>query len=151
MNRTEIIIIFFFGVTSCGKNPYNSYGSLIPSHVSQSYVDVLKHVEAGPVENVSLKGTILTTCPKKGCWMDIKVSEMDTIKVRFQDYGFFVPKEGLEGKQTIIKGAAKMDTLSVEMLRHYASDAGKTKDEIDRITEPEFVMQFTAEGVLIER
>ena len=44
-----------------------------------------------------------------------------------------------------------MDTLSVEMLRHYASDAEKTKDEIDRITEPEFVMQFTAEGVLIER
>ena len=44
-----------------------------------------------------------------------------------------------------------MDTLTVEMLRHYANDAGKTKDEIDRITEPEFVMQFTAEGVLIER
>ena len=83
--------------------------------------------------------------------MDVKVSETDTIIVRFKDYGFFVPKEGAEGKQTIIKGEAKLDTLSVELLRHYAEDAGKPSEEILAITEPEFKMQFTASGVLIEK
>ena len=49
------------------------------------------------------------------------------------------------------KGKAKMDTISVDMLRHYAEDAGDSEDEISRITEPKYVLEFIAEGVLIEQ
>jgi len=143
--------MLLFGIVSCGKNQFNNYGAIMSSQEVQSYGNVFKDVQNGQIENVSLKGEIIKTCPKKGCWMDVKVSETDTIKVRFKDYGFFVPKEGMEGKQTLIKGTAKMDTLSVEMLRHYAEDAGKSTDAIQSITSPEYIMQFTAEGVLIER
>jgi hypothetical protein len=44
-----------------------------------------------------------------------------------------------------------MDTISIEMLRHYAEDAGKPQEAIQSITSPEYVMQVVAEGVLIER
>ena len=36
------------------------------------------------------------------------------------------------------------------MLRHYAEDAGKTEEEIMTITEPEYVLSFTANGVIIQ-
>ena len=83
--------------------------------------------------------------------MQVKVSDTDTLMVRFKDYGFFVPKSGVNQKNTVINGAASMDTVSVQMLRHYAEDAGKPQEIIERITEPETVIHFIAEGVLIEK
>lgn len=81
--------------------------------------------------------------------MEVKV-ELDTILVRFKDYGFFVPKNGLEKKETIIEGFPKQDTISVKMLKHYAEDAGKTKEEIDNITSPKYKISFIADGVIIK-
>ena len=75
----------------------------------------------------------------KGCWMKISV-EKDTVLVRFKDYGFFVPKTGIEGKRTIINGNISIDTLSVSQLQHYAEDAGKSKEEIALITKPEITI-----------
>ena len=81
----------------------------------------------------------------------MKISvEQDTILVRFKDYGFFVPKNGIEGRNTIINGNLSIDTLSVAQLKHYAEDAGKSKKEISLITKPEFTISFLADGVLIE-
>jgi len=37
----------------------------------------------------------------------------------------------------------------VATLRHYAEDAGKSKEEIEKITEPETNLMFLADGVLI--
>jgi hypothetical protein len=81
--------------------------------------------------------------------MDVASGE-DTVFVRFLDYGFFVPTEGAEGKRTVLQGEAFYDTLSVEALRHYAEDAGKSPEEIAAITEEELRLAFTATGVMIE-
>ena len=77
-------------------------------------------------------------------------AEKDTILVRFKDYGFFVPKAGIEGDKAIINGKMSIETLSVDLLRHYAEDAGKSKDEIEKITKPEVSLTFLADGVFIE-
>ena len=61
-----------------------------------------------------------------------------------------VPKNGIEGKRTIINGNISVDTLSVAQLQHYAEDAGKSKEEIDLITEPKITISFLADGVLIK-
>lgn len=98
---------------------------------------------------VRFEGEITATCPKKGCWMNV-ASGRDTVFVRFQDYGFFVPTEGVEGKRTIVEGEAFYDTLSVADLRHYAADAGATEEEIAAIIEPELELAFMATGVMIE-
>ncbi len=98
---------------------------------------------------VRFEGEVTATCAKKGCWMDVASGE-DTVFVRFLDYGFFVPTEGAEGKRTIMEGEAFFDTLTVDMLKHYAEDAGKSEAEIAGITEPELRLAFTATGVMIE-
>jgi hypothetical protein len=81
--------------------------------------------------------------------MNVRVNQ-DTILVRFKDYGFFVPKEGQENKQVIMRGAVKTDTISVEMLRHYAEDAKLSIEEINKITEPDYSLSFLADGVIIK-
>ena len=98
---------------------------------------------------VRFEGEITSTCPKKGCWMNV-ASGGDTVFVRFQDYGFFVPTEGAEGKRTIVEGEAFFDTLSVADQQHYAQDAGWSEEDIAAITEPELELAFMATGVMIE-
>ncbi|MBP7515759.1 MAG: DUF4920 domain-containing protein, partial [Flavobacteriales bacterium] len=92
---------------------------------------------------------IITSCQKKGCWMDVQLPNNEVMKVKFLDYAFFVPTEGLEGKTAILNGVATKETIDVATLQHYAEDAGKTKEEIAQITEPRTEITFLADGVLI--
>ena len=133
------------------SNPYSKtlsfYGKKISAENTIDYNEFIKNSLVASKSKI--KGLVLSSCPKKGCWMEVKV-ELDTILVRFKDYGFFVPKIGLEKKETIIEGYPKQDTISVKILKHYAEDAGKTKKEIDKITTPKYKISFIADGVIIK-
>lgn len=98
---------------------------------------------------VKVKGTINSCCQKKGCWMDMEIAEGENMTVRFKDYSFFVPMNSA-GREAIIEGVAKIDTQSVDWLRHKAEDAGKSDEEIAAITEPELKVSFLASGVILE-
>ena len=132
-------VLIALAFSSCSTKEYQYFGIEIEDKVTHSYAAVFDLAQNGVVENVILDGIITQTCAKKGCWMDVKMAEGDTMMVRFKDYGFFVPKEGTEDLRTVMHGTAKMDTISVDLLRHYAEDAGDTEYEIMQITEPRFV------------
>ena len=97
-----------------------------------------------------VQGIIVQTCQAKGCWMKVAMADGDTLRVTFKDYGFFVPKSGMEGKQVVFEGLAKKDVTSIATLQHYAKDGGATKEEIAMITEPEQELNFIASGVMIK-
>ena len=125
----------------------NFYGEKIST---DNVIDYDTFIENSKIVSKSkIEGTILSSCPKKGCWMQVKI-DSDTIQVTFKDYGFFVPKTGLENKKTILEGYPKQDTISVKMLKHFAEDAGKSQKEIDKITKPEYKISFIANGVIIK-
>ena len=142
--------ILYFSILSYSQsdNNYKSYGELFESSETINY-NLEKDNFLNSSFKLKIEGEILTSCPMKGCWMKISV-ENDTVLVRFKDYGFFVPKNGIVGKRTIINGNISVDTLSVAQLQHYAEDAGKSKEEIDLITEPKITISFLADGVLIK-
>jgi len=146
-----LLTAIVFILVACNSKTYTSFGEEISDQPTHSFNTIYDLAQNGEVKNIVLEGEITQTCAKKGCWMDVKVSEQDTLMVRFKDYGFFVPKEGVEGLRTVVKGKAKMDTISVEMLRHYAEDAGDSEEEILKIMEPKYVLEFIADGVLIEQ
>lgn len=95
-----------------------------------------------------VKGTITEVCEKKGCWMKLAQADGEGIMVRFKDYKFFMP-QNIVGKEVVLDGFAIITTTSVEELRHYAEDAGKSKEEIAKITEPKEEIEFEAKGVLV--
>ena len=113
---------------------------------------------AGPVAFGALKdgdyttvepGTITDVCAKKGCWMRVQNDAGEEMFVRFQDYSFFVPRNAA-GHRVVMHGTAVKQLMSVDELRHYAEDAGKSEAEIAAITEPEDQMMFFADSVYIE-
>jgi hypothetical protein len=100
---------------------------------------------------IKLKGTIIQTCKKKGCWMEMDLGNGKKMRVKFKDYAFFVPKDAsAHGKVAIIEGVAQKETIDVKTLRHYAKDAGKSEAEIEKITKPEDELTFEAKGVIIK-
>lgn len=94
-------------------------------------------------------GKIGECCQKKGCWMKVPISDDQEMFVRFKDYGFFVPMDS-EGKEIVMEGQVKKEVIPVAQLRHYAEDAGKSKEEIEKITEDEVKITFMATGVIIK-
>lgn len=106
--------------------------------------------EKGGMEGVKLTGTVEAACQMKGCWMTMKLANGEDMRVRFRDYGFFVPKD-CAGKVAIIEGNAYRDTTSVDDLRHYAVDGGMSEEEAAATyTKPEVAIAFEATGVIIK-
>lgn len=97
-----------------------------------------------------VEGTVEDVCKMKGCWMKVKTGDGQVMRVSFKDYGFFVPKD-IVGKTVVLEGTAETTTTPVAELRHYAEDAGKSKEEIEKITEPEKALTFVADGVIVKK
>ena len=128
---------------SCYENiSYVNYGDDINSDL------IYSETLTNNFDQSNITGQIIDVCPKKGCWMNVKV-DTDTVFVKFKDYGFFVPKSGIEGKQVLMSGKIFKDTISVERLRHYAEDAKKSIEEIEKINTPEYKINIIASGVAI--
>ena len=150
--KKAYLFIILISITLNEANSQNN-SNIYGDNFSSINLEDFTFIESDFTENnkmpLKIKGEILSTCPKKGCWMRVRAEE-DTILVRFKDYGFFVPKQGVEGKEVIINGDLSIDTLSVPQLRHYAEDAGKTSREINNINDPEITLSFLATGVIIK-
>jgi 5S rRNA maturation endonuclease (ribonuclease M5) len=55
----------------------------------------------------------------------------------------------LLGKTIVVEGKARLKETSVSMLKHYAEDAGKSKEEVDKIKEPKKEVIMTIKGVKV--
>lgn len=109
-----------------------------------------KGLKKGDTLTVVFKSKINSVCKKKGCWMRLDLGGNEESFVRFQDYGFFVPLNA-DNAEAIVKGKAFVDVVSVDELKHYAKDGGKSKEEIAKITKPEITYAFTATGVYLKK
>jgi hypothetical protein len=98
-----------------------------------------------------VEAKVTEVCQAKGCWMKVELPNGESMRVTFKDYGFFMPKD-LAGKSVKMNGIAKIEETDIETLKHFAEDAGKSKEEIAMITEPKMDYKFVASGVkLIEQ
>lgn len=131
------------------ENPEGHFGEVIDEEgvISMSEFDQLIATADDTLE-VKIKSTAKEVCVKKGCWMKVDLADGNLMRVTFKDYGFFVP-EDIVNKEVILSGKAFRDTTSVEDLKHYAEDGGKSEEEIAAITAPEISTTFIAEGVIM--
>ena len=131
---------------------YASFGKEINDADALSSDELIKNyknLKVGDTLNSKMKGKIIEVCSKKGCWMTLDIEGENEVMVKFKDYGFFMPLNA-EGK-VVLNGKAFVSETPVDELRHYAEDAGKSEEEINKITEPKFQYHFEADGVLLQQ
>ncbi|MCH7409254.1 DUF4920 domain-containing protein [Belliella sp. DSM 111904] len=126
-----------------------NYGEFVSDNGVVSMDQMYKELLADGAFEGKVVGQIKEVCTKKGCWMTLDLPNGETMRVTFKDYGFFVPLNA-HGYPVIIEGIATRSVTDVATLKHYAEDAGKTKEEIDEITTPKEEYAFEAVGVVIK-
>lgn len=158
LNTILIVAAFIFGFNGIqaqeksntdGLSSYEYYGEKISPDNAINPSEFLKEIKSKDSIEVKLEAKISSVCKKKGCWMDLDLENGTTMKVRFKDYEFFVPKDA-DGRMAVVEGKAKLETIDVATLKHYAEDAGKSEDEIAAITKGEMAYSFEAFGVIIK-
>jgi hypothetical protein len=135
------------------KVNYAVFGDSISADGAITQAEMLekyKSLKEGDTIEVVFKSKIVAVCQKKGCWMNLALNEKESSFVKFKDYGFFVPLNAAD-KETVVKGKAFVSIESVDELKHYAEDAGKSQAAIDSILKPETTYGFMADGVLIKK
>lgn len=146
MKAFTLIMTLMLGTVALAQDQFGeaiSEGDIIASTQVKKAIGNNDHVD------LRVTGTIEEVCQMKGCWLTMDIGGGETMRVTFKDYGFFVPKDS-NGRTAIIEGVLKKEEQSVETLRHYAEDEGKSKEEIEKITEPVEVLTFVASGVLFK-
>lgn len=133
---------------------YESFGEKIsPKDVltTEEMLTKYEQMAVGDSMEIAFKGKVNSVCQAKGCWMKLDLGKPETESfVRFKDYKFFVPMDSKDA-EAIIKGKAYKEETSVEELKHYAKDEGKSVEEIAAITEPRVEYTFLADGVLMKK
>lgn len=104
----------------------------------------------GSEQEYTFEGEIVEVCSKAGCWVNVDNGKGGTFMVRFKDH-FTIPTDTKSGTKAYFHGVAFNDTISVAMLQHFAEDAGKSQEEIDAITEPEYKLGFIADGIVFKK
>jgi hypothetical protein len=98
----------------------------------------------------TFQGTITEVCAKAGCWVSVDKGDGETFMVRFKDH-FTIPTDTKPGTVAYFHGIAFNDSIPVNLLQHFAEDAGKSPEEIAKITEPKLELGFTADGIVLKK
>lgn len=154
-----VALALTFVVASCfnptKNNLVGEFAEYGPTKVEITKAIPVDAMLADFVKNGSKRSTytvnakIEEVCAKAGCWINIKSKTGAEMMVRFKDH-FTIPTDTKIGTQAFLHGDLYTDTVSVDMLRHFAEDAGKAKEEIAKITEPKITMGFEADGIKFE-
>ena len=135
------------------QEKFASFGAKISKDSAISKEELFAKYAAlneGDTVNVKFISKINEVCQKKGCWMQLELPEENSAFVKFKDYGFFMPLNSAKSN-VIVNGKAFVSVESVDELRHYAKDAGKSQAAIDSIVDPETTYSFLADGVLLQK
>jgi hypothetical protein len=163
MKKTILVAIAVFSMIACKKTEvkevaevkaenFKTFGDSISAEGVISKEELLAKYETlkeGDTVEVKFRSDIKDVCQKKGCWMNMSLNEDKNAFVRFKDYGFFMPLNAA-GSEAIVNGKAFISVETVDELKHYAKDAGKSQAAIDSITEPKVSYSFLSNGVLIK-
>ncbi len=104
-------------------------------------------LEGKQATDVKVKGKVVEVCKAEGCWLRMQTPAGNML-IKMKDHAFMVPL-AMNGKTIVAEGTATLKETTVEMLKHYAEDAGKSKEEIEAIKEPKKEIVLQATGILV--
>lgn len=123
------------------------FGSKTTAQDALPVNDLPSFLEERSEAPIKVTGKVVEVCKSEGCWIKMETAN-GPLLIKMKDHSFFVPLS-LNGKIIVADGIAYYKETSVEMLRHYAEDAGKTKAEIEAIKKPKKEITLQAKGILV--
>ncbi len=148
----SVMLSLFIGIVVHAQKAQTSvgvFGKNFDEKGAISIKELSEEISESESLTIKVKGTITEVCQVKGCWMTMDLGNGEMMRIKFKDYGFFVPKDAA-GKTAIIEGVAQKETIDIDELKHLAEDAGKSEEEINAIQQAKVELTFLADGVIIK-
>jgi disulfide oxidoreductase YuzD len=124
------------------------YGKISESGMTPVSVNELDKKMTDNKYDGQIKGKVVEVCKAMGCWAKIQKEDGTTVMIKVKDHEFAMPLD-IVGKTIVAEGKAELKETSVSMLKHYAEDAGKSKEEVEKIKEPKKEVIMTIKGVKV--
>jgi Domain of unknown function (DUF4920) len=124
------------------------YGKISENSIAPISVDELDKKMTDNKFDGKIKGKIVEVCKAMGCWAKIQKEDGTTVMIKVKDHEFAMPAD-IVGKTIVAEGKAELKETSVSMLKHYAEDAGKSKEEVEKIKEPKKEVIMIIKGVKV--
>ncbi len=122
------------------------FGKMDPAKAQPvKLADVTQSFEKYKGQNIAMTGSVKKVCEMSGCWFELADGK-EAVRITMKDYGFTVPKEIVK-KSVKVVGVMEQKELPVKVVKHYMKDEGKSQAEIDKVTQPQKVFEFVANGV----
>lgn len=126
---------------------YEDFGAVLPEADTVYRLDeAIARLDELAGRMVLIETEVQQVCRKKGCFF-IAREGTAVARVRFQDYGFFIPTDSA-GKTVRLAGTIERVELTPKQAAHFAEDLGEPADAAPM---PEFEIQITASAVRIPR
>ena len=141
-------VIFLLGVLISCASLKQEYGIVkVDENAVISVSELVARMDKSKEpQTATIKAPLSAVCQNAGCWVQVSKPDGKPLMVRFKNH-FTIPPSTPVGTEAYIHGVAYWDTVSVKALRHYAEDAGKSVEEINKITQPEFKLNFEGDGI----
>lgn len=122
-------------------------GATIGKSKKVSLKKVLKNPEKYVGKMVRVKGYVVRSCKKEGCWAELGATKdaKQTIRVKMKDHNFFIPLKSA-GFKALTEGIFSIKKLSKEEVKHLVEDDGAKFENINAdgtVTE----ISFLASGI----
>jgi hypothetical protein len=148
-----LISILFLGVSSMAQPPKGSankgmeFGLKTSADGAIGVNELTSLLREKSSVDVKVKGKVVEVCKAEGCWIKMETAN-GPMMIKMKDHSFVVPLD-MNGKMIVAQGTATFKETSIEMLKHYAEDAGKSKEEIAAIKEAKKEITMQATGIIV--
>jgi len=144
---------FFIGFAAMAQDAESAkpgvvYGIVTEKGITPISVNDLEQKIGDAKYEGQIKGKVVEVCKAMGCWAKIERADGSTVMIKVKDHEFAMPLD-IVGKTILAEGTAELKQTSVSMLKHYAEDAGKSKEEIEKIKEPKKEVLINLKGVKV--
>lgn len=103
-------------------------------------------------KTVTVKGTIIGVCEKRGCWMELASdAKFEKLRIKVKDGDMVFPMSA-KGSQALATGQLSELTLSLDQTKKYLAGIAKRKGEAfdpSLVTETANIYQLVPQGVKI--
>lgn len=114
---------------------------------------IMKTPESFIGKEVTVSGTIVDVCAKRGCWMKLTTDvKNEKVRVKVNDGEIVFPLEA-RGRKAAAKGEFKKIKLNLEQTKAYLQEQAednKKKFDPAAVKEPMVIYQVQATGAVIE-
>lgn len=149
MKRLILMFTLFIGAVGAEEL---QFGETVDKRQVTSISTVMSSPADFVNQTVTVSGTIVGVCAKRGCWVDVASdARFQKLRLKVQDGEMVFPMH-TKGRQAIASGPLRAITLDIEEARqHLAALAKRTGQTFDpaSVTEPMAIYQLEPVGVTI--